>query len=391
MARKTTPKYCQISDELRQSIRTGLYGSGDRLPTEAELAGRYNASRTTVIRALRDLEDEGLLTRRQGSGSFATPKASSSPHERRLFGLIVPGVTHDQQLFSIFPAITEELSVLCHDVGAGLLMGSRMDSASNSSPTRMVAVAEQMLTHRVDGVFLVPQHMTDIGRDVNHQVTQTLSDRGVAMVLLDRDIVDFPQRSRFDLVSVDNHRGGYLLGHHLISQGRRRLAFVSGEDCTSSISARAQGAELAMREAGLAVEQDWRSAGTYDSQSFVDNLLRTRSPDGIICANDAIAAIVMRHLAALNVSVPDDVAVVGFDNTPVAPMLPTPLTTIRQPTQSLAKTALRLMLDRIESPDAPERHVLTGCELIVRKSSEIASVDTPMIATEIESDAAITV
>ena len=322
-----------------------------------------------MIRALQDLEDEGLLSRRQGSGSFATGEAAA-PAAQLLYGMIVPGVSQDQQLYSVFPSFTEALSSLAYDTGAGLVYGSRTDSAPNSSATRMVAVAQHLVNLKVNGVFLVPQHLNAPGLDANRRVTELLSQRKLPVVLLDRDVVDFPQRSRFDLVGVDNHHGGYLLGKHLVDQGCRRLVFISSTECTSTVTARARGCELALTLAGISPLSNWQHIGEPISLQSIEQLLKDVSPDGIFCANDADAGQVLQALRDLNRLVPDEIAVVGFDDVPVARLLPVPLTTVHQPVHTLAKTAMSLMSDRLQNPDLPPRHVLIGCTLIARASSD---------------------
>jgi DNA-binding LacI/PurR family transcriptional regulator len=97
-------------------------------------------------------------------------------------------------------------------------------------------------------------------------------------------------------------------------------------------------------------------------------LLRARRPDAIVCANDMTAAALLQTLAELDVSVPSDVAVVGFDDVKYSRLLGPPLTTIRQPCEAIGQAALQVMLDRIREPDLPARTVLLETTLVVRRS-----------------------
>jgi DNA-binding LacI/PurR family transcriptional regulator len=100
----------------------------------------------------------------------------------------------------------------------------------------------------------------------------------------------------------------------------------------------------------------------------VRSVLERYRPDGIVCSNDRTAALLMRSLAELGVSIPQQVRLVAFDDVKYASVVSVPLTTIRQPCDQLGAAAIYTMLQRIESPDAPSRDVLVDFQLVVRKS-----------------------
>jgi len=188
----------------------------------------------------------------------------------------------------------------------------------------------------------------------------------VPVVLLDRDICDFPQRSGHDLIGVDNIRGGYLLGQHLIDAGCRRTLFFSENVGFSSARARWSGYRAAMEANG----REARSfGGDPDSADTVLDAVRKFNPDGIVCDNDRHAAMMMRHLLNAKISIPQQIKLSGFDDTPTASLLTVPLTTVRQPAGAIAMRALSVMNDRIEHPHLPPVHVAVHCELIVREST----------------------
>src|SRR5437764_6547503 len=112
------PKHRLISRELLAEIAAGKYAPSGRLPSEAQLVGRYGVSRPTVARALRDLQDQGLVERRVGSGSFARSPATPEVAARQL-GLLIPGLGTTE----VFEAIRGELAGLARVHGYGLLWG----------------------------------------------------------------------------------------------------------------------------------------------------------------------------------------------------------------------------------------------------------------------------
>ena len=104
-------------------------------------------------------------------------------------------------------------------------------------------------------------------------------------------------------------------------------------------------------------------------------LMDRKRPDGLVCANDRTAALLMKALIHLGYRIPEDVRLVGIDDVDYARLLPVPLTTLRQPTHQLGQVALSVMLERVQRRDLPARHVRLHCDLIIR-----ASCGTPAAA-----------
>src|SRR5207248_6458335 len=109
--------------------------------------------------------------------------------------------------------------------------------------------------------------------------------------------------------------------------------------------------------------------GDPESADTILDAVRNHKPDGIVCDNDRHAAIIMRHLLNAKISIPGDIKLAGFDDTPTASLLTVPLTTVRQPAAAIALRAISLMNDRIAHPHQPPVHVEVHCDLIVRDST----------------------
>jgi DNA-binding LacI/PurR family transcriptional regulator len=194
------------------------------------------------------------------------------------------------------------------------------------------------------------------------------------VVLLDRDFVTLPQRSKFDLVGIDNFSAGRRVTEHLLQHGCRRLRFVTlpGSTDTTTIVLRIAGMQDALLRYGLPATSDKVVAcGDPDHETFVSRLwprAATRRPDAIICSNDLTAARLLRTLSRMGVSVPEDLRVASFDDVKYAELLNPPLTTIRQPYQALGRIAVATMLERIQKPDLPPRTILLNATLMIRES-----------------------
>jgi LacI family transcriptional regulator len=319
---------------------------------------QYGVSRTTVTRTLRDLEHRGVIWRRRGSGTFVKEVDRTAAEQ---FGMIVHGIEPG----SIFLDVYEALVRATDRADAHLRLANESAEAAEESVQRMIASG-------VRGVFYLPHSIaddgdsTDPGDLVNRRVTELLAQAGIPLVLLDRDICNFPRRSAYDLVSVDNSHGGYLLGQHLIDVGCRRPLFFAENGIFSSVRARWTGYRSAMEANGIEAQSIQCDP---DSAAEVMRAVRQYKPDGIVCDNDRHAAIVMRHLLNAKVAIPGEIKLAGFDDTPTASLLAVPLTTVRQSGATIAVRAMSLMNDRLAHPHLPPAHVSVHCELVVREST----------------------
>lgn len=218
---------------------------------------------------------------------------------------------------------------------------------------------------RVHGVLITP-----FG-DVIPRLEQ-LRERGIPAVLVDRDI-DHPN---FSSVSVDDAAGGYLAAEHLLSLGRRRLAFVGGPLQLRQVADRLAGAKRAVDEFDGAsleiVETDSLTvrAGRDAGAEIRDRAAAAR-PDAIFAANDLLAMGVLQMLMKdRTVSVPDDIALIGYDDIGFAEAAVVPLSSIRQPSELIGYTAVQLLLREAEgAEDFAHSHVVFQPQLVAREST----------------------
>jgi DNA-binding LacI/PurR family transcriptional regulator len=358
------PKHLQLFEELGQAIQTGTFTAGQRLPTEAELMQQYGVSRTTVTRTLRDLEHRGVIWRRRGSGTFVKEIKRTAVDQ---FGMMVHGIESGSIFLSVYEALARAV-----DRSGGNVMLTHLTAQSHLADEAAES-AQRMIARGVRGVFFLPHGNSGEGGVLNRRVSELFTKANIPLVLLDRDICDFPQRSSHDLVGVDNIRGGYLLGQHMIDAGCKRPMFFSENVTFSSARGRWTGYRAAMEANGLEARS---FGGDPESTATVMEAIRRHKPDGIVCDNDRHAAIIMRHLLNAKIAIPQDIKLAGFDDTPTASLLTVPLTTVRQPAAAIALRAVSLMNDRIAHPQQPPVHVEVHCDLIVRDSTVRQSTTT---------------
>lgn len=360
------PKHRLISRELLAEIAAGKYGPSGRLPSEAQLVKRYQVARPTVARALRDLQDQGLVERRVGSGSFVRKGSVSLGETQRQLGLLISGLGTTE----IFDAICGELAGLARVHEYSLLWGGdpRRHPHADLSVDDADEICEQLIRRGVNGVFFTPFERVDRKEEINLRLAERLRRAGIAVVLLDRDLGPFPTRSDFDLVGIDNFAGGYFLADHLLKLGCRDLAFALRERSAPTVAARVAGARAAILDRGLAVPLDFARVGEPTDPQYVRSLAQDMRIEAILCGDDHIAATLLRAFEALGMSLPKDLRLVGFDDVKYATLLSVPLTTMHQPCRDLAITAFRTMLDRIGDPALPARSVSLSPRLVVRES-----------------------
>jgi DNA-binding LacI/PurR family transcriptional regulator len=359
------PKHLEISRQIRAEIAEGHYGPSGRLPSEQQLVKRFGVSRPTVARAMRDLEAEGLIHRRSGSGTYirANPHPSSST---MLLGLLIPGLGSTE----IFEVICGELASLARVYEYNLLWGgsSHPREDTDASLEHAEALCKQFVERKVNGVFFAPYELMPERDLANRRLAELLRDGGVPVVLLDRDLQSFPSRSDFDLVGIDNIAGGYLLAEHLIKLGCRHIRFLARPLSAPTVEARIVGVRDALVRHHLDPDPGWVCIGDPADLKFVRSLVAGQEIDAFICANDYTAAVLLRSLETSGIHVPEDVRVVGFDDVKYATLVSVPLTTIHQPCRDIAAIALRVMLERIAEPMLPPRRVDLMGRLVVRES-----------------------
>lgn len=359
-------KHEQITRTLREELATGHYGVGGRIPSETQLVRRFSVSRPTVGRALRTLVEEGLIERRPGSGTFAVGRSDNGTPQGakgRLLALLMPDFGNTE----IFQLISGEIASLARVNNYHLLW------SGSSQPTRVKDVSrqhaeslcEQFIDKGVAGVFLTPYELIPEKEELNRWMAVTLREAGIPVVLIDRDISPFPLRSDFDVVGVDNLAGGYMLAEHFIKLGCRRVAFVMREKSAPTASARAAGFREAFEKlkspGNIRVHE-----GDPSDLKFVKGLLKPPRPHAIACTNDHTAARLMQTLDRLNVKVPNDIRVTGFDDVVFATLVSPPLTTVQQPCRKIGQLAFRAMLSRLENPTLPVSQINVAPRLVVR-------------------------
>ena len=353
------PKYSAIVDQLRNDLRTRK--PGERFLSENQVSSRFRVSRPTAARALSELGSEGLVVRRIGSGTFV---AEAPKTGRALtFGVLLSGLGATD----VWDPLSTLLTRACSSRGVSVRMG--WQTAPRDDIASTVAQARNLVAQGIDGVLFSPLEVVEDREKENVAIAHLFVDAGIPLVLIDRDVLDFPARSGFDVVGVDNVGASAEIAQHLATTGRARPRYFSRPHYPSTTDLRVAGAAIALAHAGIDLPHNWHITGDPTDVKCVTEMLDTHRPDAIIASNDHTAALLIQTLAKIGRRVPDDLAVVGFDDVVYSTLLPVTLTTVHQPFDEIARTAVQVLLDRIENPEAaPHTTTLPGT-LVVRGSS----------------------
>ncbi len=268
-------------------------------------------------------------------------------------GLVLPDITNP-----FFPAVARGVEDVAHRNGYNVVLCNTDGDARKEADYLKVLRSKQ-----VDGViFTTSQSST---RHVKH-----LIELGIPVVLADRRM-----KLECDFVAVDNVEGAYMAARHLIALGHRRIGFITGPQDVATGSERIAGYRKAMEEAGLEIDDGLILKGDYRQHSGYQGakslLRKSEPPTAIFACNDLMAIGVLMALEEEGLRVPDDMAVVGYDDTLLASVCRPRLTSVAQPKYEIGAIACEMLLNRIKVRDKPREQTILRPQLIIRDSSVV--------------------
>jgi LacI family transcriptional regulator len=262
------------------------------------------------------------------------------------------------------------------DVAAGIEVAAEAAGMSvflcnsDQRPERESDYLGKLEQQRVQGVLITPV-------DVASPLLDGLTRRGTPVVIVDRSRDSFSGCT----VAVDDELGGRLAVEHLLERGHERIAYVGGPSRIGQVRDRLKGARAAMTDAGrhpdrltvLTTEGLSVDEGRNAAQRIAGMAMRNR-PTAAFCANDLLALGLLQGSLSAGARVPEDLAIVGYDDIDFAAAAAVPLTSVRQPRRDLGRRATELLLDEGNNPDHTHEQVVFVPELVARASTRRAVV-----------------
>jgi len=351
-------KYKTIVEILRKEIMGGKWTSRDNpFPSERALVRRFGVSRPTISLALQELRGEGLILRQHGKGTFLTKTARKLG---RAIGLVVPGISYGE----VYPVICREVSRLAQKDGLALLFGDVSSSDPKVRARRAIELANKFAEENVSGVIFQPIELVDDADSANRRFLSAFDKAGVPVVLIDNDIVPSPERSSYDVVSINSFDAGRRIALHLCDAGAKTVHFLMNPNWGHCLQNRLLGVRSVFEDRVRVVNIDPKDP--KDVRKFIR--MRPR-PQAAICRNDDYAVHLVVALRKLGVEVPDDLLVTGFNDLSYATLLEPQLTTIRVPCEAIAQMAFATLMERLADPSLPPRECYLPAPLVVRGST----------------------
>lgn len=372
-----TPKYVEVSLAIETQIRDGRW-EGGRMPSVRGIAQLHHVSVVTASRALQVLRDKGLIQTVERSGCFRVP-----PPDAERWALVLrptPGPWH-------------KATVGLARVGfEALARRDPMHLEPDLFPltpelrdAEIDALIRQAKDRGVRGAFLLPSRCSEEEMRLDERFLARCRAAGLPVVLIERNLRGHNRELVADLVAMDDLDGAARCTRHLLDLGRRRVGIIVASP-TSSHNDRVAGYLHALHEATQSpgrkpaeykpavLWQDGDLPGKAAYARLAEQVCRQHL-DGVVCYEDYTAIGLIMELLTRGKAVPEDVAVVGFDDLPIGSAFTIGVTTYAFPSERIAEQAVRLIRERLRDPDRPPIKVVVPGRLILRESTTGASVE----------------
>jgi LacI family transcriptional regulator len=328
--------------------------------TIKDVAKKANVSYTTVSRALNNKYGVKKETRDRIVKAAAEMGYTCNAIARGLvkkktntIGLILPDITNP-----FFPEIAMGIEDGAHAKGYSVFLCN-----TNYDPEREAQYLKHLAEKRVDGIILVPAS-NERSLELNK-----ISESGIPIVYA----CSYYLEGDRSYVAIDDERGGFLATRHLVEQGYSTIAYIGAKDETVKKDERLVGYKQALKKFGIPARDrliyycDHKMKTGHD---IINKMISKKEvPRAIFAANDLLAIGVIQGAKELGLSVPGDIAVVGFDDIPFASLPEIQLTTISQPKQKMGELSINILLDIIFGNEQNTRRTILEPELVIRKSS----------------------
>ena len=347
------PLHTQLQRQLRSLIDSGRWAPGSRLPSENQLQRNLNISRSTVRQAFSDAQHEGLIKRIPGLGTFVA-EFSRTGRQKRLIAFIISDFESEREWELLNGAESAARGNDCHVVFYHTRHNCREEQR----------VLSQLAQQSISGALLwscAPPASDGLAYD-----EMSLPP----LVMMDRDTPSLPT----DLVTSDNHGGASLALGHLLALGHRRIVCLTHDVVgLLPVAERIQGYSDTLLAAGEEPAPPWvlptaaelspasalRLSDDPDSEPmrFLIRRLAAERPTALFAVNDLVALLALRAARSLQLQVPGDLSVVGFDDVEFSAFMMPPLTTVAQDFNAIGRRSFELLLERMNGATPPARTV----------------------------------
>lgn len=361
MKEKQVPKYLLLKQEIMEWFHSGRLEPGDQMPSENEIAEQFAMSRQTVRQSFGELEQEGWLHRIQGKGTYVSNPAERKVQEVQTIGIITTYISD-----YIFPLIVRGAEATLRSKGYRLLL-----SSTDNNKEKERESLQMMMSQPLSGLIVEPTRSAEGNPNLSYYLSLDYQNIPYLMINERYPEMDCP------CIKVDDELGGFLAAEHLIQLGHRRIAGFFKMDDLQGVN-RLKGFIRAHREYQVKLSPDVVIHYTTEEkrqkpygQAIFMLMHAEYRPTAFVCYNDELAVQLLEAARQAGLQVPEDLSMVGFDDSSLATATEVKLTTLSHPKSDLGTQAAQLLISRIEKQaklDLPNI-IIHKPQLIVREST----------------------
>ena len=353
--------YKRLKDTIIREIKNKTLKENDPILSERLLSEKFDISRISVRKALKELIDDGYLYTIPGKGTFVKGIISGmrAPREKtnNLAYIFWGG---DRSIMSIpyFAHIVAGAERVARKQNYHLIISTFEPDAQ--IPNALPSIIEQ---GKVDGA-LIEGIFLDLYRQINKAIPiVTISN------YLFRDPELIEKTDDIDYVTANNESAVIRVLEYLNSLGHKNVGFVMGNPCHSSFRERLHGFYLGSRIFKMKTRPEWIVSGTPSGRTAFKKILENRSlPTAIVACNDTFALDIIDYCHKEKIKIPDDFSIVGFDDIESSAWSQPPLTTVRILTEEMGEKSAHRLIEKIKDPSSMPTTILIGAELVIRES-----------------------
>ncbi|HHU72550.1 MAG TPA: substrate-binding domain-containing protein [Clostridiales bacterium] len=357
------PKYMELVNWVKEKIKSKELKSGDKLYSENQLSSMFSMSRQTVRHGISILEQQGIVERIQGSGTYICNKPKAPKAKTMNIAVVTTYVDR-----YIFPNVIKEMEKVISDAG----YFTQIAFTYNTLVRESTILSKFLESNNVDGIIIEP---TKSGLpNPNIKLYEEIMDRGIPMLFINSYYPDLP----LPHVAMDDRKAGLMAVNHLIEAGHTKIAGIFKADDRQG-HFRYSGFMKGLIDAGLSFNDDniiW--IDTEDTNHMVDNegriLNRIKGCTACVCYNDEVAVPIVEMCKRNNISVPDDLSIVSIDDSDLAAYCEVPLTSVAYPITKLGKKAAQNLLRLIEDSSFDGNHDFSPTLSIRNSVKRVAGV-----------------
>ncbi|MBO1005143.1 GntR family transcriptional regulator [Pseudogracilibacillus auburnensis] len=363
------PKYMIVIDQIKEWIENGEIKPGEKIYSENQMTKMFNVSRHTIREAVGQLVHEGLLYREQGAGTFCSTPPKQTPVsddnqsneiQGKNIGIITTYISD-----YIFPAIIRGMEAYLTTKGYSLII-----SSTDNDVEKEKQCLEAMLSRNVDGLIIEPTKSSGYNPNIHYYLE--LEQKSIPYLMINQ----FYSELHPPYIMLDDEKGGFIATDFLIREGHEKVMGIFKTDDLQGIY-RMKGFIRAFREHDIPFFNEMiLDYTTENMESIIKDKIDAafsqpdKIPTGIVCYNDTVALMVIDMLREKEVRVPEDVSIIGYDDSYLAEASEVKLTTVAHPKMQMGIDAAEWIVSAIENKDHERKSILYEPELVVRHSTK---------------------